>query len=90
MPIINTDYKNTELLDQELTAEEQSEVTGGFGLGTYFCYLVAFSTFERHLSLFMISGFNCLHTLYPKRRTHRYQCNFRLSNAQKIISLADI
>ena len=35
MPIINTDYKNTELLDQELTAEEQSEVTGGFGLGTY-------------------------------------------------------
>ncbi|HGY5549305.1 MAG: hypothetical protein AB8A40_07630 [Prochlorococcus sp.] len=36
MPIINTDYKNTELLDQELTAEELSEVTGGFGLGTYF------------------------------------------------------
>ena len=59
MPSINTDYKNTELLDQELTAEEQSEVTGGFGLGTYFCYLVAFSTFERHLSLFMISEFNC-------------------------------
>ena len=36
MPSINTDYKNTELLDQELTAEELSEVTGGFGLGTYF------------------------------------------------------
>ena len=35
MPNINTDYKNTELLDQELTAEELSEVNGGFGLGTY-------------------------------------------------------
>ena len=32
MTTINTDYSNTELLDQELTTAELSEVSGGISL----------------------------------------------------------
>ena len=35
MTTINTDYSNTELLDQELTTAELSEVSGGIATALY-------------------------------------------------------